>query len=83
VLAADEPGRPWRVLSLGEAKWDKIMTVRHLDRLRRARDLFVGERVRDRAHPLAWYSGAGFDASLLDAARADGQVRLVGLGDLH
>ena len=25
VFAPDEPGRPRRVLSLGEAKWDKVM----------------------------------------------------------
>ncbi len=24
VLATDDPGRPRRVLSLGEAKWDKV-----------------------------------------------------------
>ncbi|MGH3273102.1 MAG: PIN domain-containing protein [Streptosporangiaceae bacterium] len=42
VLAVSEPGRPRRILSPGEAKWDKIMTVRHLDRLRRARDLLHG-----------------------------------------
>jgi len=41
VLAPDEPGRPRRVLSLGEAKWDKIMTVGHVERLRRARDLLA------------------------------------------
>jgi hypothetical protein len=39
VFAPDDPGRPRRVLSLGEAKWDKVMTLGHLERLRRARDL--------------------------------------------
>jgi uncharacterized protein len=39
VLAAAQPGRPRRVLSMGEAKWGKHMTLRHLRRLTRARDL--------------------------------------------
>jgi hypothetical protein len=29
VFAPDEPGRPRQVLSLGEAKWDKIMSPGH------------------------------------------------------
>ena len=41
VFAPDEPGRPRRVLSLGEAKWDKVMNSGHLERLRRARDLLA------------------------------------------
>jgi uncharacterized protein len=39
VLAAAEHGRPRRVLSLGEVKGDRIMGLRHVERLRRARDL--------------------------------------------
>ena len=41
VFAPDDPGRPRRVLSLGEAKWDKVMDAGHLQRLRRARDLLA------------------------------------------
>ena len=41
VFAPDEPGRPRRMLSLGEARWDKIMNPGHLERLRRARDLLA------------------------------------------
>ena len=37
VFAPDEPGRQRRVLSLGEAKWDKVMNPGHLERLRQAR----------------------------------------------
>lgn len=41
VLAAAEPGRPRRILSLGDAKWDRVMDLRHVERLRRARDLLA------------------------------------------
>lgn len=83
VLAPGEPGQRRRVLSLGEAKWDKVMTPRHLDRLRRARDLLsvAGYEVGDAA--LVCYGGAGFDSGLVDEARADSRARLVGLADLY
>jgi len=41
VLAPAEPGRPRKVLSLGEAKWDRGMDLRHVERLGRARDLLA------------------------------------------
>jgi hypothetical protein len=41
VFAPEKPARPRRVLSLGEAKWDKAMGTGHLERLRRARDLLA------------------------------------------
>jgi hypothetical protein len=39
VLAPEETGRPRRILSPGEVKWDRTMTLGHVDRLRRAREL--------------------------------------------
>jgi hypothetical protein len=83
VLAADDPGRPRRILSLGEAKWDKVMTPHHLDRLRRARDLLSVRGYDTRDTALACYSGAGFDAGLHDAARSDHNIKLIGLDDLY
>src|ERR1022692_2454243 len=41
VLAPAEPGRPRKILSLGEAKWDRVMDLRHAGRLHRARDLLA------------------------------------------
>ena len=41
VLAPAEHGRPRKILSLGEAKWDRIMDIRHAERLHRARDLLA------------------------------------------
>ena len=39
VLGPQEPGRPRRILSLGEAKWGEVMGGYHVERLARARDL--------------------------------------------
>jgi hypothetical protein len=83
VLGVDDPGRPRRILSLGEAKWDKIMTPRHVERLRRARDLLSVRGYDTTATRLACYSGAGFDVGLRDAARADHNIMLIGLDDLY
>ena len=67
VLAPPEPGRPRRLLSLGEVKWGQVMTPRHTARLARARDLLAASfDVSDCA--LACYSAAGFSADLHDAA---------------
>ncbi len=41
VLAPAEHGRPRKILSLGEAKWDRIMDIRDVERLHRARDLLA------------------------------------------
>jgi AAA+ ATPase superfamily predicted ATPase len=83
VLAARDPGRPGQVLSLGEAKWDKVMTLQHLERLRRARDLLSVRGYDTRDASLACYSGAGFDDGLRDAARGGQDVKLIDLGDLY
>jgi hypothetical protein len=59
------------------------MTMRHLERLRRARDLLSVRGYDTRAAKLACYSGAGFDADLQDIARADRDIRLISLNDLY
>ena len=81
VLAADEPGHPRRVLSLGEAKWDRLMAPRHVDRLRRARDLLAVKGFDTRDTLLACYSGAGFSQELQAAPSPD--IRLFGLDQLY
>jgi len=83
ALSGDEPGRPRRVLSLGEVKWGKIMTMRHLDRLRRARDLLSVRGLNTEGARLACYSGAGFDDDLRAAAAENEQILLIGPGDLY
>ena len=83
VFAPDEPGRPHRVLSLGEAKWDKVMTPGHLERLRRARDLHAVKGYDMEQTRLTCYSGAHFDSELADRAAGDPSIRLVGLDELY
>jgi uncharacterized protein len=64
VLAPAEHGRPRKVLSLGQAKWDRVMDLRHVERLRRARDLLAVKGFDTRDTLLSCYSGAGFHPGL-------------------
>jgi uncharacterized protein len=79
VLAAAGNGEPRRILSLGEVKWGTVMGLRHLERLRRARDLLSVKGYGTAETWLACYSGAGFDDELRAAVSRD-RVLLV---DLH
>jgi AAA+ ATPase superfamily predicted ATPase len=83
VLGPGVPGEPRRVLSLGEAKWGEVIDVRHMDRLRRARDLLSVKGYDTAATTLAFYSGAGFSDGLMSLAATDRRVLLVGLDRLY
>jgi hypothetical protein len=83
IFAPDEPGRPRRVLSLGEARWDKVMSPGHLERLRRARDLLAVKGYDTEQTRLTCYSGARFDPELVDRAAGDRLIQLVGLEELY
>jgi hypothetical protein len=83
VLAPAEHGRPRAVLSLGEAKWDEIMGLRHLDRLARARDLLAVKGYDTSRTTLACYSGNGFTDDLETGAGEDTGIRLIGLDQLY
>jgi uncharacterized protein len=83
VLGPGVPGEPRRVLSLGEAKWGEAMDVRHLERLRRARDLLSVKGYDTAATVLACYSGAGFSDGLASLAATEPRVLLVGLDRLY
>ena len=80
VLAPPEPGRPRRLLSLGEVKWGQIMTPQHAARLARARDLLAAS-FDVSSCTLACYSGAGFSADLRSAAGP--RLILVSSDDLY
>jgi AAA+ ATPase superfamily predicted ATPase len=82
VLAPARSGQPRQVISLGEAKWGKVMGRRHLERLRRAQALLNVKGFDTTGTTLACYSGAGFDPDLCEAARR-GDVLLVGLDQLY
>jgi hypothetical protein len=83
VLAPAEHGRPRAVLSVGEAKWDKVMGLDHLDRLRRARDLLAVQGYDTSRTTLACYSGNSFTDGLKTAASQDAGIRLIGLDQLY
>jgi len=80
AFEAPEPGKPRRVLVLGEAKWGKVLGIRHVERLRRARDLLAERGYDTRDTTLACYSGAGFEAGLDGSGE---RVKLIGLEDLY
>jgi len=82
VFAPAVPGEPRRILSLGEAKWGETMTGRHLDRLRRARDLLAPKGYHTRDTVLACYGANGFDDDLRAASRR-GDVTLIDVADLY
>jgi uncharacterized protein len=48
----------------GHFVWGDVMDVRHIDRLRRARDLLSVKGYDTAATVLACYSGAGFSKAL-------------------
>ncbi|MBH0780145.1 AAA family ATPase [Nocardia bovistercoris] len=73
VLAPEETGHPRRILSLGEVKWDRTMTLGHLERLERARELLSAKGYDTRNTVLSCYSGAGFDENLRAAGAAPGE----------
>jgi hypothetical protein len=87
VLAPADPGEPRRVLSLGEAQWGEVMGSRHVERLRRARDLLAGRGFDTRETVLACYSGTGFDPQLHALTSGDrkpaDRVLTVTVNDLH
>ena len=64
VLAPAEPGLPRKILALGEAKWDRTLDLRDVERLRRARDLLAVRGFDTRDTALACFSGAGFSPEL-------------------
>lgn len=80
VFAPPEPGRPRRLLSLGEVKWGQVMTHQHTARLARARSLLAASfDVSDCG--LACYSAAGFSPGLRSAAGPG--LSLISLADLY
>ena len=65
------PGTPRRVLALGEAKWGEVMGARHVERLRRARDLLVNKGYDAAGAVLVCYSGTGFEPALAGTLTVD------------
>ncbi|WP_430383044.1 ATP-binding protein [Streptomyces sp. P10-4] len=70
------------LLSLGEAKWDQVMGLGHLERLRHAAVLLAERGIDTSSVRLACYSGAGFTDDLR-AESHRGDVVLVDLPRLY
>lgn len=68
VLGPAVPGERCPVISIGEAKWGDTMGLRHLARLRRARDLVERNGYDTGDTVLACYARSGFDSELRAAA---------------
>lgn len=72
------------LLAIGEAKWNDVMGVGHLDRLRHIRVVVsAGGRYDTGGTRLICFSGAGFTPDLVEQAATDPQVRLVGLDRIY
>lgn len=69
------------LLSIGEVKWNDVMGLGHLERLRRIREL-LSAKFDTSDTRLACYSAAGF-APALRAAADEGEVLLIGPEDLY
>jgi uncharacterized protein len=82
VLGAQIPGAPRRLLSLGEAKFGRVVGAREIDRLRRARDLLAGRGYDTSDTVLACYSGVGFEPGLAAGSAAE-RIALVGPDELY
>jgi uncharacterized protein len=82
VFAPAAPGESRRVVSLGEVKWGEVMGLRHVERLRRARDL-LALTLDTTECVLACYSAAGFHPELRAAAQEDSRLVLITLQDIY
>jgi len=82
VLGHADGARP-PLLAIGEAKWNDVMGLGHLEHLRHIRDLLTRNQKLDTSRTrLVCFSGAGFTDDLRQRAQ-QGEVDLVGLDDLY
>jgi hypothetical protein len=80
-----EDGGRAEVTCLGEAKWNTVLTPRHVEHLIRARDLLrehPAARSRYRTR-LALFSGAGFSEELRARAAGSDDITLIDLDRLY
>jgi hypothetical protein len=69
-------------LSVAPTRWDEVMDLEHLERLRSLLGILTNRGEDTTCTRPACYSGAGF-SPVLHAAEAQGQVTLVGLDPLR
>jgi hypothetical protein len=68
---------------MGEAKWDEVMSPRHVQRLARAAELLAARGYNTSASVLACYGGAGFAPELTAMAATEQRIILVDLAQLY
>jgi AAA+ ATPase superfamily predicted ATPase len=72
------------VIAIGEAKWNEVMSVSHLDRLRHIRGLLAAQGRPGAADArLLCFSGAGFTDGLAQLAGPNTGVVLIGPAELY
>ncbi|MEU6373316.1 hypothetical protein [Streptomyces sp. NPDC046909] len=71
------------LLGIGEAKWNDVMGVGHLERLRHIRTLLTTRGTATEATRLHFFSGAGFTDELHQLAENDPAIQLTGLTRLY
>jgi AAA+ ATPase superfamily predicted ATPase len=82
VGLSDDGSSP--LLAIGEAKWNDVMGLGHLERLRRIRVLLADQgRANAAQAKLACYSAAGFTGPLREIAAESDDVVLVDLQQLY
>jgi hypothetical protein len=75
---------PEPVLAIGEAKWNEVMGLKHLERLRLIRDLLAAQGKPGAASALLLcFSGDGFTDGLRAESSAAHDVVLTGSADLY
>jgi hypothetical protein len=75
---------PQPLLAIGEAKWNEVMGIKHLERLRRIRGLLIAQGRPDAATArLFCFGGSGFTDELRAEADRTGDVVLVNSADLY
>ncbi len=82
VVLGEDDGGTGKILCLGEAKWGETMSVSHLDRLCRIRDLLTRRGYNTQGTKLACYSGADFTSDLRACAKRE-EVLLIDLERLY
>jgi hypothetical protein len=83
VFGLEDEG-PEPVIAIGEAKWNEVMSVAHLDRLRHIRGLLAAQGGAGAADArLVCFGGAGFTDGLTHEAGRQADVVLVGAARLY
>jgi uncharacterized protein len=83
VVGVADGARKPPLLAIGEVKWNEVMGIGHLSRLRRIRDLITaGGRYDMTGAKIACFTGAGFSPELLSAADR-GEITLIDLPTIY